>query len=231
MQGAGWSRSGVVAVSLVALTSLVTCSSSSSGTDGASCEKANECKSGRCTGGTCEGSDCTCEGADCRGRSSCDEGWLCTRVDATTAGAIPQCRQQCGGTAGACPSDKHCDNGICRAGAEAFSLSWLNIPRARACGSRVPCEYKVKPTDGTTVDTYTWTFGDAPPVQTSEPTTTNTFPTGGTFQVKVEARATTGAVAGLETSEIVCDGVVGGQCDPNGAPCCQGSCGPLLTCK
>ena len=127
--------------------------------------------SGRCTAGVCDGSDCACEGADCRGRSTCDQGWLCTRVDATTAGAIPQCRQQCGGTFAGCASDKHCDNGIYRAGAQAFALSWLDIPRPRPCGSRVPCEYKVKPSDGIDRGHTTWTFGDAPSVQTtSRPT-------------------------------------------------------------
>lgn len=224
------SRSGVVAVAIVALTWLVTCSSTQ-GADGASCAKSAECKSLRCTAGVCEGSDCTCQGTDCRGRSTCDEGWLCTRVAATTDTALPQCRQQCGSTFGACPSGKHCDNGICRTGAEGFSLTWLNIPRSRACGSRVPCEYKVKPTDGITVDKYTWTFGDAPPVETPDGATTNTYATGGTFDVKVEAHATTGAVADLTTTEIVCDGVLGGACDPSGAPCCEGTCGPQSTCK
>jgi hypothetical protein len=223
-----WPRSGVIAVSVVALTWLA-CSSPKA--DGASCDKGTDCESGRCTAGTCDGSDCTCEGADCRSRSSCSEGWLCTRVEATSEGAIPRCRKQCGGTFGGCPSDKHCDNGICRTGPEGFSLTWLNIPRAKRCATRIPCEYKVKPTDGTTVDTYTWTFGDAPSVQTTEPTTTNTYAKGGTFDVKVEAHATTGAVADLTTSEVVCDGVLGGACDPSGAPCCEGSCGPLLTCK
>ncbi len=227
-----WRRpqSQVLAVVIVALTWLVTCSATKAG-DGASCDKPADCKSLRCTAGVCEGSDCACQGADCRGRSTCDEGWLCTQVSATTDTALPQCRQQCGDTFGGCPSDKHCDNGICRTGAEAFSLSWLNIPRSRACGSRVPCEYKVKPTDGITVDKYTWTFGDAPPVDTTDATTSFTYPTGGTFDVKVEAHATTGAVADLTTSEIVCDGVLGGECDPSGAPCCEGTCGPLLTCK
>ena len=166
-----------------------------------------------------------------RGRSTCDEGWICTRGDGTTDTAIPQCRQQCGGNVGGCPADRHCDNGICRTGASGFTLTWLDIPRSRPCGSRVPCEYKVKPTDGITVDKYTWTFGDAPPVETTDATTTNTYATGGTFGVKVEAHATTGAVADLQTSEVVCDGVLGGACDPSGAPCCEGSCGPQGTCK
>ena len=82
-----WSRSGLVAVSIVALTWLVTCSSQAA--DGASCDKGADCKSGRCTAGACEGADCACQGADCRGRSTCDEGWLCTRVEVTTDGAIP----------------------------------------------------------------------------------------------------------------------------------------------
>jgi hypothetical protein len=89
----------------------------------------------------------------------------------------------------------------------------------------------VKPTDGTTVDKYTWTFGDAPPVDTTDATTTNTYPTGGTFDVKVEAHATTGAIADLTTSEVVCDGVLGSGCDPAGAPCCEGACNAQLTCK
>jgi hypothetical protein len=230
MLAMGWTRSGVVAVSIVALTWLVTCSSSPAA-DGGSCGKGTDCVSGRCSVGVCDGSDCTCDGVDCRGRAACDAGWLCTRVDATTDGAIPRCRKQCGDTFGGCPSDKHCDNGICRSGPQAFSLTWLDIPRAKACSSRIPCEYKVKPTDGTTVDKYTWTFGAAPPVETTEPTTTNTYPTGGMFDVKVEAHATTGAVADLMTTENVCDGVSGSACDPNGAPCCEGSCNAQLTCK
>ena len=116
-------RAALGTVSIVALFGLATCSSSSAA-DGDSCSADKDCKSGRCgSAGTCEGSDCTCDGADCRSQSSCRSGWLCTRTNATTFDAIPQCRQECGGTFGTCPSNKHCDNGICLNGAEAFSLS------------------------------------------------------------------------------------------------------------
>ncbi|MDB4934543.1 MAG: hypothetical protein JWP87_1515 [Labilithrix sp.] len=224
------SRSGFVALSLVALTWLVTCSSQAE--DGDSCSKGGDCKSGHCSStGTCDGSDCTCEGSDCRGRSSCREGWLCTRTDATTFDAIPQCRQQCGGTAGTCPSDKHCDNGICREGAEPFALSFVNIPRTVACAANVPCKYEVKASEGVTVDTYTWTFGNAPPVDTKEPTNSFTYPMTGTYAVAVRARATTGAVAEVDTTEVLCVGALGAECDPSGSPCCEGSCSALLVCK
>lgn len=223
-------RSLVTGLSIAVLTWLLACSSSP-GPDGASCQSSPQCASLRCTAGACEGSDCTCEGADCRGRSTCAEGWLCTRGDAITEDAISQCRQQCGGAFGDCPAGKRCDDGICRAGAPPFAITWLNIPRSRQCGSRIPCEYKVKVPEGTTAAGFTWTFGAAPPVQTTEPTTSTIYPTGGTFEVKVEARATTGAKATLQTTEIVCDGVRDGSCDPSGAPCCEGTCTAQRICK
>lgn len=230
MLAKGWARSGSMVVSIVAL-SWLACSSSNLD-DGASCEKNAECHSGRCVSGACQGSDCTCEGANCHSRSSCQEGWLCTLGHAEAVDSIiARCRQQCIGASATCPSNEHCAEGVCSPGPEHFALAWLNIPRSKPCGSRVPCEYKVKPTDGTTVDKYTWTFGNAPSVQTTEPTTTNTYATSGTFDVKVQAHATTGAIADLTTSEVVCDGVLGGACDPNGAPCCEGTCGAQLTCK
>lgn len=42
----------------------------------------------------------------------------------------------------ACRSNEHCDNGVCHVGAQPFSLTWLNIPRSKPCGSKVPCEYE-----------------------------------------------------------------------------------------
>ena len=230
MRGRQLSRSNVVAVSIVALTWLVTCSSSSAA-DGASCSKGSECKSGSCGDGLCLGSDCTCQGSDCRGRSSCDDGWLCTlAVDPTTDGPTPRCRQQCTGTTG-CPTSQHCDQAICRRGPTAFVLTWLDIPRTRACGSRVPCEYKVRPSEGVTVDTYTWTFGGAPAVVTTEPTTSTTWPKAGSFGVNVEAHATTGATASVATTEIICDGAIGSACDPNESACCEGSCNAQGVCR
>ncbi len=200
---------------------LVACSSKVQ--DGASCDKGSDCESGRCGAGSCDGADCTCEGADCRSRASCLEGWLCTRGGAVTDDAIPRCRKQCT-VAGSCTSDKHCDNGVCKDGAEPFVLAWLNIPRTTACAARVPCEYKVRPSDGTSVDKYTWSFGDAPPVETKDPSTSFTYQVGGTYAVLVRARATTGAVAELHTSEVLCQGAVGDACDTTVTVCCQGSC-------
>jgi hypothetical protein len=220
----------LVAVSVVALTWLVTCSSSAA--DGASCSKGSECQSGVCDiDGTCRGHDCNCEGADCHTRSNCDEGWLCTQAVDPIDGPVPRCRRQCGGTFGACANDMHCDNGVCRTGGTVFVIEWTNIPRTKLCGSKVPCEYELRVSEGTTVDKFTWNFGDAPAVVTTEPMTTNTWPTAGTFGVSVEAHATTGAVAKLQATEVVCDGAVGSPCDPNGAPCCEGSCSAQLTCK
>lgn len=213
---------------LVGLT-LLACSSSEDLQDGDACEEAEECLSKRCVAGACEGSDCKCEGAACRGRSTCREGWLCTRADANVE-VLPLCRQQCTGP-GTCPADKRCENGICRTGAEPFALEWLNIPRVVPCGARVPCEYKVRPSTGVTVDTYTWTFGKAPPIDTKEPTTSFTYEARGTYSVLVTARSSNGATAELRTTEILCFGGVGSQCDPGGDPCCEGSCGASLLCR
>jgi len=226
----GW-RMAAGAVSIVALFGLATCSSSSTA-DGDSCSADKECKSGRCgSAGTCEGSDCTCDGADCRGQSSCRSGWLCTRTNATTFDAIPQCRQECGGTFGACPSNKHCDNAICLDGAEAFTLSWANIPRKTPCAPKVPCDFKLNP-PSIPVDSYTWDFGaDGGVMTTTDPSNTFTFDQAGSYDVTVGAHATTGATASLTTTEVLCVGGVGAGCDPEGAPCCSGSCSVDMTCK
>lgn len=215
-----WVKS--VAAGAFALGLLVACSSSKA-EDGGSCDKGTDCSSGRCSTGSCEGSDCTCEGADCHARSSCQEGWLCTLSGVVGDEPVPRCRKQCTGP-GTCSSDKHCDNGVCKLGPELFSLTWLNIPRTSPCSARVPCEYKVRPSEGVTVDTYTWKFGGAPPVDTHDPTTSFTYSTGGTYDVLVHAHSTTGAVADLRTSEVLCDGAVGAPCDVLGSLCCEGTC-------
>ncbi len=223
-------RAAAAGVSIVALTWLVTCSSASTA-DGDSCSSNKDCKSGRCTAGACEGSDCTCATADCHEQSSCKSGWLCTRTNATTFDAIPQCRQQCGGTLGACPSSKHCENAICVDGPEAFGLSWSNIPRKTPCAPKVPCEYKLNP-PVIPVDTYTWDFGaDAGAMTTTSPNNTFTYDQAGSYDVTVGAHATTGATATLTTTEVLCSGGIGDACDPSGAPCCSGSCSAQLTCK
>jgi hypothetical protein len=103
-------------------------------------------------------------------------------------------------------------------------ITWLNIPRAVACAPKVPCEYKLKAPEGVTIETYTWTFGMAPPVETKEPMTSFTYQLGGTYDVLVRARATTGAMAELRASEVLCSGGIGDACDPSGAPCCEGAC-------
>ena len=197
--------------------------SSSKADDGASCSADGDCSSNACAAGSCEGSACTCEGSDCSSRSSCLEGWLCTRGDAVSSDAIPRCRKQCSGP-GTCPSDKHCDNSVCKAGAEPFALTWLNIPRAVPCSARVPCEYRVRAPENVTVDTYTWTFGGAPSVDTKEPTTTFTYTAGGQFEVNVHARATSGSTADLHTVELLCEGAVGSPCDVESTLCCEGTC-------
>lgn len=210
----------MAAAALVALTWLA-CSSRAA--DGESCDKGADCESGECSVGLCAGSDCTCEGADCRGRSTCREGWLCTRSGASTDTVLPKCRQECTGT-GTCPSDRHCENGVCREGAEAFTLVWANIPRVVPCAPKVPCEYKVTPSAGVTVDSYAWTFGDAPAVETKEPTTKVTYDAAGSYAVIVRARASSGAIAELRTTELLCVGGLGDSCDVNSTLCCEGTC-------
>src|SRR5690242_12412454 len=103
MVKAEWVRS--VAVGAFALGLLFACSSKAE--DGASCDKASDCTSGTCTSGACEGADCTCDTADCRTKSSCQDGWLCTRGDAASD-IITRCRKECTTTAN-CPAAKHCE--------------------------------------------------------------------------------------------------------------------------
>jgi hypothetical protein len=209
-----------VAAALVALTWLA-CSSRAE--DGEACDKNADCVSGRCQAGACAGSDCKCEGADCRGRSTCQVGWLCTRGDAVTETALPQCRRECTGV-GSCPSSMRCENGVCRDGAEPFALSWTNIPRAVPCGPKVPCEYKVASTAGVTIDELRWFFGDAPPVETKEPTTKFTYDAAGSYAVLVRATSSAGATSELRTTEVLCVGGLGDACDVNSSLCCEGTC-------
>ena len=42
--------------------------------------------------------------------------------------------------------------------------------------------------------------------------------------MRVHARANTGAIAELTTSEVLCQGAVGDVCDTNTTVCCQGTC-------
>lgn len=228
----GW-RAAVAGVSVVALTWLVTCSSSNV-EDGGSCSANKDCKSGRCgAAGACEGSDCTCADSACHSQASCRSGWLCTRTNATTFDAIPQCRQACGATLGGCPSDKHCEGSICLDGPEAFSLGWANIPRKTPCEAKKPCEYTLQP-PSIPVDSYTWDFGaDAGTgaMTTTTPDNTFTYDVPGTYDVTVSAHATTGAVTSLTTTEVLCNGSLGDGCDPSGAPCCIGACSAQLVCK
>jgi hypothetical protein len=120
---------------------------------------------------------------------------------------------------------------VCRDGPEPFALTWVSIPRTSACAANVPCAYEVKASAGVTVDKYTWTFGDAPPVDTTDPKTEFTYTMTGTYAVHVHAHATTGATADLMTSEVLCAGARGASCDINAAPCCEGSCNAKSVCQ
>jgi PKD domain len=209
-----------VAVGALALGLFVACSSKAD--DGGSCEKGAECSSGVCFAGACEGSDCTCDTSDCRTRSSCQAGWLCTRGD-VTSDVITRCRKECKDSS-ECTSDKHCDNGICKAGAQTFSLTWLNIPRTSPCGAHVPCEYKAAASAGVNVSTYAWTFGGVAAPATHDPTTSFTYDKGGSYEAVVTATSDKGATAVLRTTEVLCEGGVGAPCDTSSTLCCQGTC-------
>jgi hypothetical protein len=214
-------RSRMWALPLVVGLTWLACSSPAG--DGEACDKGTDCSSGRCLDGACAGSDCRCEGPGCHARSSCREGWLCTLGGAVTDTALPQCRQECAGV-GSCPSSKRCENGVCAEGAEPFALSWSNIPRVVPCGARVPCTYKVAASAGVTVESYTWSFGDAPPVETKEPLAEFEYPAAGTYAVLVRAKATSGATSDLRTTETLCVGGLGDGCDVNTSLCCEGAC-------
>jgi len=229
MLAARWLQSGCVALALTALLVLTHCSSKPAA-DGASCSADSGCASNRCASGACEGSDCQCDGTDCRGQSTCLSGWLCTRGDATSTGDIlPQCRQIC--TDGSCSSDKHCEDGVCHLGPEPFSLTWVSFPRTVPCAANQPCNYEVKPQAGINVVTYTWTFGDADPMDTTTPTNMFTYTEGGTYDVRVHAVSDTGAVADVAESETLCEGAKGADCDTAGAPCCEGTCTAMSLCQ
>lgn len=197
--------------------------------DGEECEEDGECTSTKCRNKTCEGADCACEGADCRGRSSCQAGWLCVRPSSSKEELIPTCRKECTG-AGTCQAGKHCENGLCRDGGEPFALEWVSFPRKSSCSPRVACKYQVKPPATVTVVKYTWTFGTAPPVDTTVPETAFTYPVQGTFKVSVEATSSDGATATQTANEILCV-AQGGTCDVGGAPCCAGQCSIKNECQ
>ena len=95
----------------------------------------------------------------------------------------------------------------------------------------MPCSYEVRPSAGVNVDTFTWTFGDAPPVDTKDPQTEFTYMATGTYAVHVHARATTGATADLAASEVLCEGALTAPCDVAGTPCCAGTCGAKGMCQ
>jgi hypothetical protein len=222
-----WSRSVAIGAGVAGL--ILACNAAPAA-DGASCTKDLDCGSGRCSADRCDGTDCTCDSPDCHSRSSCLAGWLCTRGDAISLEAAPRCRLECTTSAG-CPSNKHCDNGVCKTGPAPFVLSWGSFPRTPACAAKVPCAYKVSVSAGTTVTTFTWTFGAAPPVVTKDPSTTFTYDVPGTYTVHVQAQASTGAVATLDETEILCVGGPGTVCDPQGAPCCGGMCSGFGLCE
>lgn len=216
------SRSRTAVAAAFAALAWLACSSQDA-EDGEACESSADCKSAKCKNGACQGADCACEGPDCRGRSTCREGWLCTLGGAVTATAIPECRQQCSGV-GSCSPDKHCENGVCRDGGEPFGLSWTNIPRPVPCGARVPCVYKVDPSAGVDVETYTWSFGESEPLETKEPTAEYTYPVAGTFSVLVRAKSTSGVISELRTNETLCVGGIEDSCDVLATLCCEGTC-------
>ena len=95
----------------------------------------------------------------------------------------------------------------------------------------MPCLYQLNP-PSIPVDSYTWDFGvDAGVTTTTEPSNTVTYDQPGAYDVTVSAHAKTGAVASLTTMEVLCTGGIGAGCDPEGAPCCTGSCSAQMTCK
>lgn len=215
--------SGLAALSL---TLLVMCSSTPAA-DGGSCEADDECESGRCVAGACGGSDCKCEGPVCRGRSSCREGWICSRGN-NIEQPFPACRQECSATV-ACPAANRCDDGVCVAGAAPFSLAWINIPRTRPCSSMVPCDYRLQ-TPAVPVTKFTWFFGSTK-VETTAPEASFTYPKDGTYDVSVRADGPNGAIGELRYTEVLCVGAPGAPCSTNGAPCCGGVCNVMGVCK
>lgn len=198
------------------------CSSLSA--DGGECEANDDCKSERCRNNRCDGHYCICDGADCRGKSDCDDGWLCVQPSTLSGGGLPTpfCQRVCSGR-GTCPPGDHCETGVCRPGGEPFSIEWVSFPRARPCSARVPCTYKVKVPAEVNVVKYKWTFSEGESPETAVPETTHTYPKQGTYAVTVTATSGDGANATLSATETLCI-AQGGDCEPGAAPCCNGQC-------
>lgn len=196
------------------------------------CKDDGDCESGSCAlNGLCAPGECECNGSDCgKVRSSCAEGSVCVKGSAVFELGYHRCFATCDATK-ACSASTRCSEGICRDAPKTFALAWVNIPRPRACTSRLPCEYRARPSEGVQVETYTWRVGAAPPVETKEPAHTVTYETGGTYEVVLRARAADGATAELRANEVLCDGSVGQACNPDGPACCDGTCGLTKICR
>ncbi len=214
-------------VGFLVVSTAASCGGSGAGLpDGDACDSGDDCHSSACQNGTCVGSLCECVGADCRGQSSCDAGWLCTRYALESA---PRCRKQCTG-AGTCPPGFHCDSAVCVTGGEVFGIEWVTFPRTTKCVAGTACPYKVRPSAGAVVAKYTWTFGSVTPKVTTEPETTFLYTAGGNYAVSVVAQTADGTTAKLTGTETIC--IASGEgCDPAGAPCCTGTCGPTNVCN
>lgn len=208
-------RAGTIAALALSLVVVAACGKSA---DGEPCQTKDDCESGVCSiGGKCGTGECACTGAECNTiRSSCADGQVCFRGTKPEERDYTTCRNTCSASK-ACPSDQHCEVGICQPGPEAFGLTWVSFPRTRPCAARVPCKYEVKPSAGVTVSEYAWSFG----AKTTTPTTEFTWDKEGSYDVSVTATATTGATARVSATEILCI-AQGNACDPTGAPCCSG---------
>jgi hypothetical protein len=225
-----WSKvPGFIGATVLALLLVAACSGKAG--SGESCVKDSDCDSDKCAlNQLCAPGDCECTGADCgKVQSSCDEGSVCVAGQPPFEIGYNHCRHTCTVDTD-CPSDQHCDTGLCAAGGPPFELTWVNIPRAKACEARVPCPYEVRPADGITVASYSWTFGTSAPVVTTDPTTSFTYPATGVFAVAVVATATNGGTGRLSTSETLCSGGIGSPCTAD-VPCCSGTCNGAAICE
>jgi len=215
-------RAIAVTVALL-LATVVACGASDAGE---TCEEDGDCASGKCALlGRCAPGECTCTGAECGTvQGGCDDGRVCVAGLPPLEVGYNRCRRRCDpATANACGQGEKCQSGLCVAGAEPFLLAWRSFPRTTPCQSRALCTYRVEALGGVEVETYTWTFGNAPPTDTTTPDTGFTYVNPGTFPVTVKALAKSGAEASLQASEVVCI-PSGSGCAPTGPACCAGTC-------
>lgn len=221
---------GLASAVLSSVLTSVACKSPAA--DGGSCEQDSDCKSGACVASVCAGGACSCtSGSPCQ--AECAQGWVCVGSLNGIDGA--RCRSTCttvngDGDAGArstgCLANEHCEDGVCKAGAEPPRPEWANVPRQDKCRSGSRCPFAVRVHGGSgIIDAFRWTFSDDPDagVTTQDGSVEHRY-LAGTWTTRVEIVDHNGTSAAIQTTDSVCVDGVGSTCVLDQIECCSGSC-------